>query len=122
MYTGEFDHGNSTPSCTQFDARDLAEHAALNQPFWEALYPPKEYKLVYTVQDGRLYLTWRITFNLVDKVGDDFIAWVDARNCDKIVAAAPAKLDNYVKSLEDFSKAQWQMFEERGLPIEPGPE
>ncbi|KAG6354429.1 hypothetical protein INS49_004446 [Diaporthe citri] len=117
LYTGEFDHGNSTPSCDKFQARDTAEHTALNQPFWDALYPAKEYKLVYTVQDGRLYLTWRVTFNLKDKVGDDWVVWVNALDCSQVVAVAPANMDHYMKSLEDFDNAQDQLFLDHGLSI-----
>ncbi|KAI7778042.1 hypothetical protein LA080_002679 [Diaporthe eres] len=115
IYTGEPDHRNSTPSCIEFAARDTAEHTSLNQPFWDALYPPKESKLLYTVQDGRLYLTWRVTFNLKEKVGDDFIVWIDARDCRRVVAAAPAKMDLFIKSLEDFDKASDQLFLDHGL-------
>lgn len=73
--------------------------------------------MVYTVQDGRLYLTWRLTFNLKYKVGDDFTVWVNARNCTEIVAAAPAEMGLYVPSLEEFSNQQFRLFEDRGLPI-----
>lgn len=81
------------------------------------MYPPKESKLVYTVQDGRLYLTWRVTFNLKEKVGDDFIVWIDARDCRRVIAAAPAEIDLYTKSLEDFDKASDQLFLDRGIRL-----
>lgn len=121
VYTGEFDQGSSTPPCGNLKARDRATEIALQQPFWEALYPWKEHKLVYTVQDGRLYLTWRLTFNLKDKVSDDFIVWVNARDCNQIVAAAPAEMDLYTKSLKDFHKAQKELAKARGLKIVRGP-
>lgn len=117
VYTGEFDHGSQTPSCTKFQARDTAEYAALEQPFWDALYPAKEYKLVYTVQDGALYLTWRITFNLKDKVGDDFFVWVNARNCTQIIAAAPAEMQLWVKSQEEYYDRYAKLFKDRGITI-----
>lgn len=73
------------------------------------------------MQDGRVYLTWRVTFNLKDKVGDDFNVWVNARDCTQIVAAAPAEMGLFVKSLEDFSNEQVRLFEDRGLPIARDP-
>lgn len=117
VYTGEFDHGSQEPGCTQFEARDTAEYAALKQPFWDALYPAKQYSLVYTVQDGRLYLTWRLLFNLKDKVGDDFIVWVNARNCTQIVAAAPREMGLYVKSQEEYHDRAAKLFNDRGITI-----
>lgn len=73
--------------------------------------------MVYTVQKGRLYLTWRVTFNLKDKVGDDFIVWVNARNCTQIVAAAPAKMDLYISSLMDYANAQKKLARDRGVEL-----
>ena len=73
------------------------------------------------MQDGRLFLTWRITFDLTDEVGDDFRVWVDARNCTQIVAAAPAEMDSFTHSLDDFITQQVQLFEDRGIAIRRDP-
>lgn len=72
------------------------------------------------MQDGLIYLAWRVTFNTTDEVGDDFVVWVNARNCSEIIAAAPGSMGLYTKSREDFSKQQVQLFRDRGLPIVEG--
>jgi hypothetical protein len=90
----------------------------MGQPDWRALSVPLEKRLMYTVQDGRLYLTWRITFNTHNEVGDDFLVWVNARNCTHVVAAAPAKMWQWVPSLEAYKMEQKRLFkEERGIDI-----
>lgn len=123
VYQGEFDNGSPEPSCDRHQARDSAEINALKQPLWDALYPAKEYKLVYTVQDGQLYLTWRVVFDLKAQVADDFIVWVNARNCTQIVAAASAKMDLYTPDLEHYRDQLVELIKERELPVikDPAP-
>lgn len=121
VYTGKFDDGKPEPTCSKFHARDTAAQAALNHPFWWALHPEHtDFDTVYTVQDGRLYLTWRLKFNTKEEVGDDFYVWINARNCSEVVAAASSKMDPYVRDLEGFKKEQVRLFkEERGIDLGP---
>lgn len=78
-------------------------------------------EVVYTVQDGRLFLTWRLRFNLQEEVGDDFYVWINARNCSEVVAAASAGMDPYVSDLAGFKKELTRLFkEERGIDLDPG--
>ncbi|KAG8164341.1 hypothetical protein KVR01_006259 [Diaporthe batatas] len=118
IYYGEFDPINPMDlRCSQFHARDTASQLAMKQPFWSALDAP-EYELVYTVQDGSLYLTWRLKFDLQKQVGDDFWVWVNARNCSEVIAAAPGKMNPHTSSLSHFQKEQRKLFDERGIPLE----
>ncbi|POS70457.1 hypothetical protein DHEL01_v211150 [Diaporthe helianthi] len=116
VYKGEFDPDPNNATCRWNSARDTASQAALNQPFWSALNTP-EYHLIYTVQDGRLYLTWRFKFDLKKHVDDNFFVWVNARNCSDIVAAASEQMDFHTISLYDFKKEQRRLMEERGIDL-----
>lgn len=118
IFTGEFHHNSSGPACDKGTARDTAALKALKQPMWDALSAPSEYKEVHTVQDGLIYLAWRVTFNTTYEVGDDFVVWVNARNCSEVIAAAPRSMGLYTKSLEEFSNNQVQLFKDRGLCVE----
>lgn len=115
VYHGEFDDSEE-PRCEKRLARDRAALALMNEPLLSALNSP-DYQTVYTVQDGRLYLTWRLKFDLTEQVGDYFYVWINARNCSEVVAAAPAQMDFYTRSLAEFQKEQRRLFHVRGIPM-----
>lgn len=115
VYHGEFDDSEE-PRCEKYLARDTAALNVMNQPLWSALNVP-DYQTVYTVQDGRLYLTWRLKFDLKEQVGDDFYVWINARNCSEVVAAAPAKMKFDTRSLAEFEHERRKLFGERGIPL-----
>ncbi|KAJ0124231.1 hypothetical protein J7T55_005569 [Diaporthe amygdali] len=120
LYRGEFDDKPTRGLCDQFEARDSAALRALKQPGWEELYPPAEYNIMYTVHRGKLYLTWRIRFDLTQEVDDEFVVWVSARDCKHIVAAASIH-QRLALTLEDVIDDQKRLFKERGIPLkQPG--
>lgn len=76
---------------------------------------------VYTVQDGRLYLTWRLRFDTQNEVADDFYVWINARNCSEVVAVASAKQGRFTKTLDEFKKEQVRLFKEmKGIDLDKG--
>ncbi|KAL1850951.1 hypothetical protein Daus18300_012742 [Diaporthe australafricana] len=100
--------------CTEFEARDSAALRAMKQPDWEPLFPA-DYNLVYTVQDGQLYLAWAITFRLKYILGDNFNVWVNARDCKHIISASSASIATSVRTRDEFVQQQIRLFQDRGI-------